>query len=93
VRKSLLAVLLCSFVALSAVAEDAAAPRAAVAAPGKMLMASDGARLGQVYRVNSDGAAQVILDGKLVTVPASTLSTVDGKLTTSLSKRDAIALH
>jgi hypothetical protein len=41
-----------------------------------------------VYRVTGDGSAQLIVDGKLVTVPASTLSVVDGKLTTSLSKSE-----
>jgi hypothetical protein len=38
--------------------------------------------------VTSDGAAQVIIDGKMVTIPANTLSIADGKLTTSLSKAD-----
>jgi len=60
---------------------------------GKMLIAANGARLGQVYRVDADGSAQMIIDGKLVTVPASTLSSVDGKLTTSLSKNEVLALH
>jgi hypothetical protein len=55
---------------------------------GKMLYSSTGNRIASVYRVTSDGNPQVILDGRLVTVPASTLSEVDGKLTTSLSKRD-----
>jgi phosphohistidine swiveling domain-containing protein len=58
-----------------------------------MLVASNGTRLGAVYRVGVDGAAQVIMDGKLVTIPASTLSAVDGKLTTSLSKNEVLALH
>jgi hypothetical protein len=35
----------------------------------------------------------MIIDGKLVTVPASTLSSVDGKLTTSLSKSQVLALN
>jgi hypothetical protein len=55
---------------------------------GKMLYSSTGHRIASVYRVTSDGNPQVILDGRLVTVPASTLSEVDGKLTTSLSKKD-----
>lgn len=60
---------------------------------GKMLVASNGARLGAVYRVTEDGSAQLIVDGKLVTIPAATLSVVDGKLTTSLSKSDIRKLH
>ncbi len=55
---------------------------------GKMLYSSTGNRIASVYRVTSEGNPQVILDGRLVTVPASTLSEVDGKLTTSLTKRD-----
>jgi hypothetical protein len=65
----------------------------AVAAKGKLLVAANGARLGQVYRVASDGDVQMIIDGKLITVPASTLSSVDGKLTTSLSKSEVLALQ
>lgn len=60
----------------------------AVATEGKMLVAANGARLGAVYRVTGDGSAQLIVDGKMVTVPASTLSVVDGKLTTTLSKSE-----
>jgi hypothetical protein len=65
----------------------------AVAEKGKMLIASNGTRLGAVYRVGNDGSAQVIIDGKMVTVPASTLSAADGKLTTSLSKNEVLALR
>jgi hypothetical protein len=63
-----------------------------VAAKGKTLVAADGARLGPVYRVDSDGSVQMIIGGKMVTVPASTLSTVDGRLMTSLSKNQVLAL-
>lgn len=55
---------------------------------GKMLYSSTGQRIASIYRVTSEGNPQVILDGRLVTVPAATLSDVGGKLTTSLSKRD-----
>jgi hypothetical protein len=81
--------------ALAATAQNAsiADGTAAVAEKGKMLVSSNGARLGSVYRVGPDGGAQIIIDGKLVTVPASTLSNVDGKLTTSLSKSEILALH
>jgi hypothetical protein len=68
-------------------ATDAAAGTVAVNA-GKMLYASNGQRIAAIYRVTSDGNPQVILNGKLVTVPASTLSDVNGKVTTSLTKQE-----
>jgi len=55
---------------------------------GKMLYDSAGNRVASINRVTSDGNPQVILDGKLVTVPASTLSEANGKITTSMSKAD-----
>lgn len=81
-RKSWVAVVMVACVSLSAIAQEA------VATEGKMLVAANGARLGAVYRVTDDGSAQLIVDGKMVTVPASTLSIVDGKLTTTLSKSE-----
>lgn len=91
---SWIAALACVMVTATAAAQDpGAVASGAVAEKGKMLIASNGARLGWVYRVGSDGSAQMIIDGKLVTVPAATLSSVDGKLTTSLSKSEVIALH
>jgi hypothetical protein len=71
-----------ALISLSAIAQEG------VATEGKMLVAANGARLGAVYRVTGDGSAQLIVDGKMVTVPASTLSVVDGKLTTTLSKSE-----
>jgi hypothetical protein len=82
VKKSLVALML-ALASLSAVAQDGQ-----VATEGKMLLAANGSRLGAVYRVTGDGSAQIIVDGKMVTVPANTLSVADGKLTTSLSKAD-----
>ncbi|MCW1431193.1 hypothetical protein [Novosphingobium sp. JCM 18896] len=66
-------------------ATDAAAGAVAVNA-GKMLYSSNGQRVAAIYRVTADGNPQIILNGKLVTVPASTLSDVNGKVTTSLTK-------
>jgi hypothetical protein len=88
-------VLACALISFSAVAADHAAgdKTTSVAAKGQTLVASNGSRLGQVYRVGSDGAVQMIIDGKLITVPASTLSSVDGKLTTTLSKSEVLALN
>jgi hypothetical protein len=61
---------------------------ASVAHSGQMLYDSTGHRIASVNRVTQNGDAQVILNGRLVTIPASTLSQSDGKLTTSLSKAD-----
>lgn len=66
---------------------------APVAVKGKMLIASNGSRLGVIYRVTPDGSAQVIIDGKLVTVPASTLSAANGEIMTRLSKSEVLALR
>jgi len=87
VKKLIAAVLVSAFVCAPAFAGDDA-----VAEKGKMLMASNGSRLGKIYRVTDDGSAQLIIDGKMVTIAASTLSVVDGKLTTSLTKSEVIAL-
>jgi predicted permease len=66
-------------------AADSVAPAAKVTT-GKMLYSADGRRIASIYRVTSEGAPQVILDGKLITVPVSSLSEANGKVTTSLSK-------
>jgi hypothetical protein len=71
--------------------EGAAAPVSA--AKGSMLISANGSRLAQVYRVGADGAVQIIIDGKMVTVPAASLSMAGGKLTTSLTKSEVLALH
>lgn len=55
---------------------------------GKQIYDGAGRRIGTIYRVTSDGNPQVILNGKLVTIPASTLSDQSGKIATSLSKAD-----
>jgi hypothetical protein len=86
VKKLLVVAAMITFGGLSTIAQGAAAD--VVATEGKMLVSANGSRLGAVYKVTGDGSAQLIVDGKMVTVPASTLSVVDGKLTTSLSKSD-----
>lgn len=60
---------------------------------GKMLYTASGDRLAAVYRVGADGAAQIILNGKMVAVPAASLAAADGKLVTNLSKRDLLTAH
>ena len=92
-KKSWLVIVMCAFV-LPAAAES---PPDAAPAPsvekGKMLVAANGSRLGVIYRVGPDGSAQLIIDGHMVAVPANTISNTDGKLTTSLTKSQVLALH
>jgi hypothetical protein len=76
-------------IAVSAVpATLSAAESALTVTAGQSLYSADGKRVAAVYRVAADGTVQVILDGKLVNVPASTLSEADGKLVTSLSRSE-----
>lgn len=60
---------------------------------GKMVVDAKGARLAPVLRVSGDGSPQIIFQGKVVTIPVSTISVVEGKLTTSLSKADVLAMR
>ena len=55
---------------------------------GETILDSDGKRIGKVNQVNRDGDPQVIADMRLVTVPASTLSRVEGKLVSTLSRKE-----
>lgn len=95
--KSSILVMACMFAAGAAVAQDqagaAAATPVASATKGQMVVSANGARLGTVYRLTADGSPQVIIDGRMVTIPATTLSVSDGKLTTSLSKSAVSAIH
>jgi hypothetical protein len=97
VRRSCFVALLSLLAAVAATTQDTASAEsgsgAVVASEGKMLIASDGTRLGVVYRVAPDGSAQIIIEGKLVTVPVTTLSNVEGKLKTSLTKSEVHALR
>jgi hypothetical protein len=67
---------------------NSAATAAVAVSAGKMLYGPNGNRLAAVYRVTSAGDVQIILDSKLRTVPASSLSDVNGKITTSLTKAE-----
>ena len=55
---------------------------------GKRLYDSEGKLVGSIYRVTPGGSPQIIVSGKLLTIPAATLSDVNGKITTSISKAD-----
>lgn len=77
------------YAAESSQSVQAAAETTAVSVnAGKMIYGPDGKRIAAAYRVTSEGTVQVILNGKLVNIPAATLSEVDGKVTTSLTKKE-----
>ena len=69
---------------------DAAFAAEAATAPavGKMLYIAGGKKLGAVYKISASGSPQVLIDGKLVTVPAASLVEVNGKVETSLTKKE-----
>jgi hypothetical protein len=95
-KSSILAVA-CIFAATAAIAQDqsgtAVSANAAGASKGQLLVAANGARLGTVYRLTADGSPQVIIDGRMVTIPAATVSLSNGKLMTSLSKSAVSEIH
>jgi hypothetical protein len=54
-----------------AVADGTAATAAVVATAGKMLYGPDGRRLAAIYRATPNGDAQLIINSRLVTIPAT----------------------
>lgn len=58
---------------------------------GKSLYSADGKRLGAIYSVNKDGTIEIIIEGRLVTIKADTVSGQTGKLVTSLTKSAVLA--
>ena len=73
-----------------AVAQEAAAPAEVAQFAGKPLYGPKGEKIGAVYKVTAAGVPQLILNGKLINVPASSLSVADGKLSTSLDKKQLV---
>ncbi len=55
---------------------------------GQVVRDADMNKLGPVSKVQPDGSVQIIYEQHLITLPASTLSVVDGKAKTSLSRHD-----
>ncbi|GGA37583.1 hypothetical protein [Sphingomonas psychrolutea] len=76
------------FAVLAALVSAPLAAQSGGIVAGKPLYASDGKRIGIVYRVTSDGTAQLIINGKLVSIPAASITAADGKFQTSLTKKD-----
>ncbi len=57
---------------------------------GKTLYGANGLRIASIYRVTADGSAQVIIDGKIYTIPAANVSQNAGKLTASVTRHDVL---
>jgi hypothetical protein len=87
------AILAISSVSASVFAAEAAPSAGVSVHTGLMLYDSSGHRVASVYRVTAEGNPQVVLDGKLITVPATTLSEANGKVMTSLSKSELHNTH
>jgi hypothetical protein len=69
----------------------AAAPSAAfadAAIKGKILYAAGGAKLTVVLRTTADGSAQIIHEGRVLTIPASTIKVTGDRQETSLTKSE-----
>ena len=60
---------------------------------GRMIYGANGQRIAAAYRVTQDGTVQVILNSKLVSIPAASLSEVNGKVTTSLTKAELTSVR
>lgn len=88
-KSTWIAALMGSFVMATAAVQAMSSPQQAAvhAVEGQMLITADGARIGRVYQVKSDGSVQIIVDYSMVTIPASTLSVKHGELTTSLTRQ------
>ena len=46
--------------------------------------------IGAIYAVASDGSPQVIVEGRLVTIPAASVTAANGKISTSLTKKEVV---
>lgn len=65
----------------------APAPAAIAVHVGELVRDASGSRVGAISEVYGDGSVQVIYNSQLVSIPASTLSATDGKLSTSLTRK------
>lgn len=79
-------------VLLAATAAPAFAQDDALISKNQTIYDAEGKRVGKVTRVLEDGSALVIYKGKVVRIGASTLTTGEGKVTTSLSKKELARL-
>lgn len=69
----------------TAFAADDALSKAMV---GKLLYDADGKKLAAIYKLDAKGSPQILLEGKMVTVPLATLKKDDDKFATTLTRKD-----
>lgn len=79
------------FIATALIA--AAAPAYAEETPpavrtGLLLLDANNARLGQIDRVYPDGSVRIIYGTRFVTIPAATIGAANGKIVTTLKRRE-----
>jgi hypothetical protein len=88
----ILAPLFLAAVAAPALANETVAAPALSRAPveGEVLRDAKARIVGKVYKVQPSGGVLAIVNRETVRIPADTLSIVDGKLVTSLTKGEAI---
>ncbi len=55
---------------------------------GKLLYDADGKKLTAIYKLDAKGSPQILLEGKMVTVPLATLKKEDDKFITSMTRKD-----
>ncbi len=94
-NKTVSGLLVSLLVTAPALAQSAVATTSAHAAAkeGQMLIDADGRRLALIDRVDGDGSAEIIIEGHVATIPATTLSMVNGRLMTSLKKTQVVAMQ
>ncbi len=90
---SFLSVALMASVPYVAKAQESEAPAVTLTAEneGEMLYSADGRRVGAIYETFEDGGAGVIVQRKLIVIPAGTFAREDGKLKTTLTYRELMA--
>ena len=78
--------------AVAAQATETPAASALSRAPlaGEVLRGAKARIVGKVYKVQASGGVLAIVNRETVRIPAETLSIVDGKLVTSLTKAEAL---
>ena len=69
----------------TAFAADDALSKAMV---GKLLYDADGKKLAAIYKLDAKGSPQILMEGKMVTVPLATLKKDDDKFATTLTRKD-----
>lgn len=65
-----------------------AAPEEQAASVGKTIVDADGRRLGKIVRILPGGSVRALIGERLVDIPADSVTTAGGRITTSLKRRE-----